>query len=451
MTPSPIVCGTDFSDPAGEVAALAARLAHKLDRPLRLVHVLDTRGVMFNQATVLEALQRNAAQRLDDEVARLRALGAEVQARVYEGWPDEGLLRCAQECGAEITVLSAVGARGPARGSLGRTAERVAGRTRAPLLVVREAEPLQQWLAGRRTLKILCGFDTSAASEPAIEWLRRLRQAGPCELVAASVHDPQREAERLGIDQTPAANPDAPEQVRRAVTHSLRDRLQRVLGRDAVRLIVAPFRGSPAARLAELAVEEGADLVVVGSHQRQGLDRALQGSVSTMLMRHSAASVLVVPGALAQRMPAPADTGGRRVLVATDLSPLGNRAARFAFGMLPVGSRVRLVTVQPPRQAVPALVQSAAADALLEQWRHELQALVPAESAARGLSVEIDVIEAEDPAEAIRAAAERIDADLVCMGTTGRTGLSAALLGSVAQAVLRSCRRPVMLVPARDD
>jgi nucleotide-binding universal stress UspA family protein len=33
------------------------------------------------------------------------------------------------------------------------------------------------------------------------------------------------------------------------------------------------------------------------------------------------------------------------------------------------------------------------------------------------------------------------------MGTAGRTGLAAALLGSVAQDVLRHSRRPVLLVP----
>lgn len=451
MTPTPIVCGTDFSPMAAEAATLAARLAHRLDCPLHLVHVLDTRGVMFNQATVLDALQRGASQRLDDEVARLRALGADVHSQVYEGWPDEGLLRCAEEVDARLTVLSAVGARGPARGGLGRTAERVVGRIRSPMLVVRNSDPLLQWLAGNRTLRILCGVDTSTATEAALGWLQRLRQFGPCELVAASVHDPQREAARLGFDTDSTTQSDAPEQVRRTLTQSLRDRVQRSFGHEMVRLIVTPFRGSPATRLAELAIEEGADLVVVGSHRRRGIDRALQGSVSTALMRHGHTSVLVVPDTQSERLPPP--PSGRRVLIATDLSPLGNRATRFAFGMLPEGSRVRLLTVLDPREA-PAPLAGTPAATRPETWqdycRRELRALVPDDLVRRGLSIETEVVEDEDPAEAIRRTAERIDADLICLGTTGRTGLSASLLGSVAQAVLRTSRRPTMLIPDRD-
>jgi nucleotide-binding universal stress UspA family protein len=86
-----------------------------------------------------------------------------------------------------------------------------------------------------------------------------------------------------------------------------------------------------------------------------------------------------------------------------------------------------------------------------EECRAQLRALLPADLQARGLSVETDVVEAEDPAEAIVAAADAIDADLVCLGTAGRTGIAASLLGSVAQRVLGRSRRPVMLVPERDD
>lgn len=52
-------------------------------------------------------------------------------------------------------------------------------------------------------------------------------------------------------------------------------------------------------------------------------------------------------------------------------------------------------------------------------------------------------------AHAILDAAERFGADLIVMGTHGRTGLQRVLLGSVAEAVLRRSRVPVMVVPAR--
>jgi nucleotide-binding universal stress UspA family protein len=52
------------------------------------------------------------------------------------------------------------------------------------------------------------------------------------------------------------------------------------------------------------------------------------------------------------------------------------------------------------------------------------------------------------PAHVICAYAERVGADLIVMGTHGRTGVSRAVLGSVAEEVVRHARCSVMTVPA---
>jgi nucleotide-binding universal stress UspA family protein len=54
------------------------------------------------------------------------------------------------------------------------------------------------------------------------------------------------------------------------------------------------------------------------------------------------------------------------------------------------------------------------------------------------------------PAHAICAYARGVDADLIVMGTHGRTGVSRAVLGSVAEAVVRHARCPVMTIPAME-
>jgi nucleotide-binding universal stress UspA family protein len=51
------------------------------------------------------------------------------------------------------------------------------------------------------------------------------------------------------------------------------------------------------------------------------------------------------------------------------------------------------------------------------------------------------------PAEVIAQRAEEWGADLIVMGTSGRKGLSRIFLGSVAEAVVRSVRRPILLLP----
>jgi len=57
--------------------------------------------------------------------------------------------------------------------------------------------------------------------------------------------------------------------------------------------------GSPAPTIAEMAREEDADLIVVGSHGRSGLDRLILGSVAERVVRLASCPVLVVKSAAA--------------------------------------------------------------------------------------------------------------------------------------------------------
>lgn len=64
-----------------------------------------------------------------------------------------------------------------------------------------------------------------------------------------------------------------------------------------------------------------------------------------------------------------------------------------------------------------------------------------------GPQVKLEKIFAEGPAaDCIVAAAESVRADLIVMGTHGRTGIGRLLLGSVAEVVLRRAPCPVLTV-----
>lgn len=52
-----------------------------------------------------------------------------------------------------------------------------------------------------------------------------------------------------------------------------------------------------------------------------------------------------------------------------------------------------------------------------------------------------------NPAEVIVQKAEEWEVDLIVMGTAARKGVSRLLLGSVAESVVRSAGRPVLLLP----
>ena len=50
-------------------------------------------------------------------------------------------------------------------------------------------------------------------------------------------------------------------------------------------------------------------------------------------------------------------------------------------------------------------------------------------------------------AELIAAASEAADADVIVLGTHGRGGFTASLMGSVARALCHTAGRPVLVVP----
>ncbi len=79
----------------------------------------------------------------------------------------------------------------------------------------------------------------------------------------------------------------------------------------------------------------------------------------------------------------------------------------------------------------------------LQEVVAEVQAEMPGK-------VEADVVEGLNVAETLRASAEKFGADLIVMGTHGRTGLAHAFLGSVAERILRTASCPVLTVKAQE-
>jgi len=145
----------------------------------------------------------------------------------------------------------------------------------------------------------------------------------------------------------------------------------------------------------------------------------------------------------------------RRVLVPTDLSAWSNVAIAYAYSILHSGGTVCIVHVEQAFEFPnPIHARHAGAAQRLEEerarqlnaCRGRLRTLVPPQAKRRGILTEFEVLHEARPAAAICRAAERFGADLICMASHGRTGLSKAILGSVAQAVMSRSRVPVLVV-----
>lgn len=445
-----IVCGTDFSVAAAPAATAAALLAARTGEELHLVHVLvglDEGALAGGPQAVLAEPART---RLAAEAERLRALGARVRAELLTGTPDEALLHWAEGQDAWLVVVGIAGRRGVQRLFVGSTTTRTVLCASGPVLVV-PGDSLATWASSGRPLRVVLGADDSSTTEAAVRWLQRLCASIPCEIVAAQVIWPPELHGRFGLTEVPMGSEALPEDAQATIERELRQRVAPLEANAPVRLLVRPGFGQPATHLLELARREQADVLVVGTHQRRGLDRLRYGSVSMGVLHHAELPVVLVPPARAVDLgPIPVI---RRVLASTDFSAFGDRATRMAYAQLPLGGTVRLVHVVERGGKNPVYTHHAIGamppgdgEEVQRALSEALRALVPPEATERGIVTEVEVIESNDPAVAIAQAAERFGADVICMGSHGRTGLRKTVLGSVTEAVVCRTRRPVLVV-----
>jgi nucleotide-binding universal stress UspA family protein len=225
------------------------------------------------------------------------------------------------------------------------------------------------------------------------------------------------------------------------IVHQARERL----ARPGLTVEAHVLRGRPATAIVNLARDMRSDLVVVGSRGHGTIESMLLGSVSAEVVDHAPAPVLVARGSRIER-----------VVLAWDGSSCAKRAAGL-LRMWPIfaGSQVRVVSVADvripwwsgfPLDRSPELmpIYHDAADASGKQ-HDELARDMTAQLQGAGLTAETDRRDG-DAATEILAAARASSADLIVIGTHGRTGLKRIVLGSVARNVLQHAGCSVLIV-----
>ncbi|HEY1296813.1 MAG TPA: universal stress protein [Chloroflexota bacterium] len=285
---------------------------------------------------------------------------------------------------------------------------------------------------------IVVPLDGSPLAERALSLATALSIPTAAHLVLVRVfaHDPPSvEATPLGtyLDKTAA---------------DLRDRGFDV---DTVELI-----GDPVAKaIGHAAEQQQADLIVMTTHGRTGPARWLLGSVAEALVKCSPVPVLLHRAW---------DPGRRSILLGDQPGLLVTvDGSRFAEAALPatlsladdLGAKVLLVRVDPRSPDVLQAEEDAAASmsgqayqplVATREYLNELADRLRAEWPSIAINTRV---ECGDPATAIVAAAEDVQAALVVMATHARTGVQRMTLGSVADRVLQHGRAPIVLVHPR--
>lgn len=444
-----IVCGTDFSTGAVGAVRVAAALARVRGERLLVAHVVDP----LDASRSTPEVETSAAMgRLAAVAEPLRADGLTVETRILQGSPDEALVAVADEIAASVLVVSRLGHRSSQRWRVGSTAARIVQTSAVPVLLADDPAPFEAWARGERPLRITLAAARGPSTEHAARFVESLCAGGACELVVLHLYDPAEAGARLGLRASPLAG-GQPE-IEAALLDELRSRVAPTLAEGA-RYRVAANVGRTADAIALEAEPERTDLLVTGTRQRSGLSRLWHGSVAHGLLHAARVPLLCVPRPAASSPDVGPLPTFRRALVTTDFSELGDRAVRYAYGLVGAGGVVHLLHVLEERDLPSPLYAhydrvSRPSEEMREREAHEakvrLEALVPARAELDGIETHSEVVRGGDPAAAIRAAAERLGVDVICLATHGRSGLSDAITGSVARRVLARNPRPVVVV-----
>ena len=197
---APIVCGTDFSATATEAVNIAAALARRFETRLLLVHVDQLHRSLVSDPIIIESAALQTRCELDREAQRLRDSGTDVKGKVLAGSAFDQLVTTATNAKARLIVIGALGHGLARRLLVGSVAERTAESSPIPTLVVRPGGRLASWIRGEHTIKILVGYDFSAASDAALDWVNQLGEIGKFQATVLYTNWPPDEARGLGYE-----------------------------------------------------------------------------------------------------------------------------------------------------------------------------------------------------------------------------------------------------------
>ncbi|HMK61898.1 MAG TPA: universal stress protein [Dissulfurispiraceae bacterium] len=194
--------------------------------------------------------------------------------------------------------------------------------------------------------------------------------------------------------------------------------------------------GEPFERIIDLADAENCDIIVMGRTGKSNLERALVGSVTARVIGYTYKDVLVVPKGTS--------AGWKSIVVASDGSKYstaaGARAIDFASSYNGELNVISVVDVPPEFYGEsPETV-----DRMIEKARGYAEG-IKAQALASGVKADAVVMEGDAALSLIKLAADR-KADVICMGSHGRTGLRRLLMGSVAAKVIGLASCPVLIV-----
>ena len=174
------------------------------------------------------------------------------------------------------------------------------------------------------------------------------------------------------------------------------------------------------------ASKNNVDMIIMGTHGKTGMKRLMMGSVTAKVIGHAPCNILVFPPN--------AKVECKNVLIATDGSKYSEAAASEALGIAKrCGSSLTVISV-------------ASSDAEITSAKDNVKKV--SEAAEKEGVKTTSLVTKGKSYEAIIETSKQKKADLIIVGSHGRTGLDRLLMGSVTERVIGHAEAAVLVVKA---
>jgi nucleotide-binding universal stress UspA family protein len=280
---------------------------------------------------------------------------------------------------------------------------------------------------------IVVGFDESNSSKAALteaaHWIKR--HGGKIILVHAVYFD----EEEFGI---------APDQLekRLKVGEKVCVQTKKMLTSEwGIEVQSLLCEGDPPTVIMDIANGKKADLIVLGTYGRKGLNRLLMGSVTSQVIVNSPTDVLVV------KKPCTECTGTyRSILVAFDGSEFSRKALKRACDLSKIdGAEITALYVIPRYEEMVEFFRTGSIQKSLYREGQKIIDRAKELASEEGISIKT-IIEEGHAGDKIIETAGRQGNDLIVMGTCGWRGLNKAIMGSSTERVVIHATSPILVV-----
>lgn len=276
---------------------------------------------------------------------------------------------------------------------------------------------------------ILLATDLSCRCDRALDRATALAAEWRARLVVLHAQEELAPVDDLPSWRRPA---DAQQVARKRVQRDLRNA-------DGLDFEVLIQKGDAVPLIVNAVKNHACGLIVTGVARNETLGRFHLGATVNALMHKTEVPVLVVKTRSLGSY--------RKVIVATDLSEGSRGALETALTLLPAAHFTLFYTYEIPFLGM-VDDKVRALDGAAQQAKLEVQGFLAATPAAAGRTIQI-ICEHGEIGALLEELAETQGADLIVLGTKGRSGLAGLLLGSVAKYLLSRVSTDVLVVPER--